>query len=481
MICVSLPAANGAEVLAGMDLARKSGADLVEIRADYFPDRDEIGEILERKSLPVLVTLRSVAEGGRFEGGNDERFSFLENMASRGADWLDVEWKQFRSFSRGSSRVVLSYHDMEKTPGNLDEIRSAMKKVPCDQIKIAVRAHGVADLLRLLKLGACGALPETRIAMGEFGEPLRILTSRFGGGMAFASLARGEETAPGQLSVSELLEDFRVRKIDRNTRFYGVVGNPVAHSRSPELFNQVFERLSMNARYLRIPLDDPALFPSLRETLQLAGGSITLPHKEELVGALDETDPMVAEMGAVNTFVKREGKWCGFNTDAPAAAEVVREAAMRQGGELRGSPGLVLGAGGVARAIAWGLLKEGVRVTLANRTLERARVLAKDLQCDVIPWEERGNLVPRVVVNATSVGMDGRTSPFPEEEWRKEMVVLDAVYTPRRTPFLEAAAMAGAETVDGVGFFLRQANLQCHHFLGCGIPGEIRNAFAPTR
>ncbi len=138
---------------------------------------------------------------------------------------------------------------------------------------------------------------------------------------------------------------------------------------------------------------------------------------------------------------------------------------------------LVLGAGGVARAIAWGLLREGARVTIANRTLDRAKALASDLRCDFTPWEQRGDAFPQMVVNGTRVGMEGDGSPFPDDRWRKEMVVLDAVYTPRWTPFLKKAKAVGAETVDGVSLFLRQADLQCRHFLDRSIPREIRQRF----
>ncbi len=474
MICVSLCAGNGPDVRAGMEEARKAGADLVEVRADFLHDRNEIRGILEGKPLPVLVTLRSAREGGRFEGTDDELFSFLENAASAGADLVDVEWRRSRSFSRGNSRVVLSFHDPAGTPEDLSDICARMQPLPGDLVKVAVRARGTSDLLRLLALPK----PAILVAMGEFGEPLRILYGRYGGAMTFASLREGEETAPGQLSISRLVEEYRVREIDAETRIYGVMGNPVSHSRSPELFNRVFRHLGVNARYVRIPLDDPSLFRKGVNALDLSGVSVTLPHKSALVAALDEFDPAVAEMGAVNTVVVRDGRLRGFNTDAPGAVEAIREAASRRSPRgISVEKALVLGAGGVARAVAWGLLKEGTRVVIANRTLDRAEKLAAELGCDFLPWERRGDDAPKIVVNATRMGMEGTESPFPAERWREEMIVLDAVYTPRWTPFLREAKAAGAETVDGVALFLRQANLQCLRFLGRPIPPELLQGF----
>lgn len=478
MICVSLRAENGREFFSQMESARKSGADLVELRADYLQDRGELDSILKSKTLPVLVTLRSVEEGGLFEGGDEELYSFLERAASGGADWIDVEWKRYRPFSSGQSKVVLSWHEPKKTPQDLSEIHEKMVDVGADLVKIAVRVEGAEDFLRLLAFqkkvqGECVV-----VGMGEYGEPLRILYSRLGSKMTFASLEKGGETAPGQLTISELIKEYRVRSIDSDTQLYGVIGNPVAHSRSPELFNQVFFHLHVNARYLRLPLDRPELFRKVLSALDVKGVSVTIPHKEALVSSMDEVAPEASEMGVVNTAVFQEGRLRGFNTDAPGAVEVIREAAVRRWSHgLYGMKVLVLGAGGVARAIAWGVMREGARVTISNRTLERAKALAGDLRCDFLPWDQRGDAFPQVVVNGTRLGMEGEESPFPRDRWREDMIVFDAVYTPRWTPFLQEAKAVGAETVDGVSFFLRQANLQCRHFLSRSIPMELRRRF----
>ncbi len=478
MICVSLRAEKAQDVLSQMETARKLGADLVEIRADYLGDRGELSTIIASKTLPVLLTLRSVEEGGRFEGTEEELFSSLEKACAAGADWVDVEWRRYRPFSHGQSRIILSWHDPEKTPDDLLKTYEEMRKIPSDLVKIAVRVHGAEDFLRVLALQKTARETSTVIAMGEYGEALRILYSRLGSKMTFASLEKGAETAVGQLSVSELIKEYRVGTIDSETRLYGVVGNPVSHSRSPELFNQVFSHLHLNARYLRIPLDKPEFFREVVSALDLRGVSITIPHKESLVEKLDEVDPDVSQMGVVNTAVFREGRFWGYNTDAPGAVESIREAAVRRWSHgLYGMKVLVLGAGGVARSIAWGVMKEGARVTIANRTLERAKALSSDLRCDFVPWEQRGDVFPQVVVNGTRVGMEGEESPFPRDRWREDMIVFDAVYTPRWTTFLKEAKAVGAETVDGVSFFLRQANLQCRHFLGRTIPTELRRRF----
>jgi len=225
----------------------------------------------------------------------------------------------------------------------------------------------------------------------------------------------------------------------------------------------------MDARYVRVSWDDPALLRNLFSELELSGASVTLPHKEAAGAGVDERDSAAQGIGAVNTIVCREGKLTGFNTDALGAAEAV--------GNCEGKRVLVLGAGGAARAIAWGLVRGGARITIANRSIDRARALAEIVGGATVEWDRRGTAEAEVVVNATSVGMESDESPYPAERWRTGMRAFDAVYTPRWTRFLREAKAAGVETVQGLEMFLRQADRQFEIFTGRRIPESLLREF----
>ncbi|MBI2898831.1 MAG: type I 3-dehydroquinate dehydratase [Planctomycetes bacterium] len=451
MICVSLGSRNSAQALAGMEEARRAGADLVEIRGDFLDDPGELPEIAARKSLPVVVTVRPAWEGGRWAGTEEGRVRLLESACAAGADWVDVEFEAYKDFARGGTRLLLSYHDFSGVPADLERIAAKMRAMEPDLVKIAVTARGAADLARCVRLQKSMGVPSAVVAMGEAGEALRILYRRFGGSLTYASLCAGAETAPGQVPVSDL------GGVDGSTEAYAVVGRPVAHSRSPALFNAAFRALGMNARYVKIPLEDAALLPELVSALELRGVSVTIPHKEKAAELLGFGEP-----GAVNTVVVRDGVLEGHNTDAPAAAEAV--------GPVAGKRVLVLGSGGAARAVAWGLAGAGARMAVSSRRGE-------SLGREAVAWERRGDAGAEVVVNATSVGMNSDESPFPPEAWRPGMRAFDVVYTPRDTRFLREARAAGAETVDGVELFVRQAAMQFRLFTGREMPREVVEGF----
>jgi len=478
MIVASIAEPAPDRVLARMDEAKRAGADVAEVRADFL-ERPELGEILARKTLPAIVTARASWEGGRWRGNEDDRIALLRTAALGGADYVDVEFKAYKDFERGKAALIVSYHDFEKTPEKLESIAQKMAALDPAAIKIACLARGAADLARLVELQKNLPRPGAVVAMGEAGEALRVMYARYGGMMTYASI--GEATAPGQLPVGELVQAYRVKSVDDGTKVYAVVGDPVAHSRGPRVFNRVFHELGINARYVRVRLDDGALFRDVAAALELSGASVTVPHKEAVAARLDEADEAAKAIGAVNTVTVLEGRFIGTNTDAPAAAEAIREAAKRKWSHgVYGMRALVLGAGGAARAIAWALRAEGARVIVANRTFDRAKALAEELRGEYVAWDRLIEARAQVVVNATSVGLGTDESPFPRELWKKDAVALDCVYVPRATRFLREAREAGAETADGVEMYLRQANLQLQQWIGRGMPTELLKEFRAT-
>ena len=480
MIAASIRGPTAADAAVQLESARRAGADLAEIRLDLF-ERPDLGALLERKILPLIVTVRPAWEGGGWTGNEDDRIAILREAARGGADWIDLEFRAYKDFDRAAAKLVLSYHDSAKTPPDLEATLRKMASLEPDLLKAAVTARGTADVLAAVRAQGNLERPGAVIPMGDWGEAARILYMRLGGWITYAATEGGRETAPGQLTVAELAHDYRVKAIDDDTQVYAVFGDPVGHSQSPRLFNRVFQVLGLNARYAKVRLDSAALLRETMSTLGLRGGSVTIPHKVAALEFVDAPDERVKAIGAVNTVVDRDGKLHGHNTDVLGAVEAIQAAAMRKWKHgAYGMRALVIGAGGVARAVAWGLKAEGARVTIANRTFERARALGQELGCDYLPLDRVIEARAQIVANATSAGMGGTPSPFPKGLWKPDMVAFDVVYTPRRTPFLGEARAAGAEVADGVEMFLKQAVHQLKHYVGQGIPTEVIKEFDKT-
>jgi 3-dehydroquinate dehydratase/shikimate dehydrogenase len=479
MLCAVIRTATSDLAIAGMAEARRLGADLCELRVDYLQDPD-LKRILAAKPLPVLATVRPKWEGGQFSGDESDRLGLLEDACLHGADYIDVEFRAYKDFKRRDAKLVVSFHDFEKTPDDLEATAKKMAALEPFLVKVACQARGTADLVRLVKLQKTFPSPIAVIAMGDFGEPLRVLYHRYGGWLTFVSLKTGAESAPGQITLEDMVRLYQAKTIDDATEVYGVIGNPVAHSKSPALFNDVFKSLGLNARYVRIKVDDPAALRDLVDAMELRGVSVTIPHKQPVMTSLDEADEIAGGIGAANTVTVREGRLLGANTDVLAAMEALKEAALKKWAHgIYGMKALVLGAGGVSRAIAWGLKREAAKVVIANRSFERGKSLAEELGVDYVRWESLADSRPQIVVNGTSVGMTPNIdeSPVAPPFFRKDMVVMDTVYTPRDTKFLRDARSAGALAIDGVEMFLRQANHQFRLWKGRPIPTEILKEF----
>ena len=246
-------------------------------------------------------------------------------------------------------------------------------------------------------------------------------------------------------------------------RVAGIVGWPVAHSRSPRLHGYWLDRYGIDGAYVPMAVPPGRVSQALRAlpALGFAGANITLPHKEAALRACDEVEDAARRIGAVNTVVVGEdGALRGSNTDAPGFIENLRDAAP---GWPADRPALVLGAGGAARAAIVALIDRGCpEVRICNRTRERAAALAREFgpRCVDAPWADRAAAAAGagLLANTTSLGMAGKPElDLPPDAIGADAVVTDMVYTPLETPLLAAARRRGARAVDGLGMLLHQA------------------------
>lgn len=250
--------------------------------------------------------------------------------------------------------------------------------------------------------------------------------------------------------------------IDAQTELYGVIGNPIQHSLSPMIHNGAFKRLHRNAVYLAFEVKD--LNEALRgiRGLGVRGVSVTTPFKTEVIPFLDKVEGIGKKIGAVNTIVNREGKLIGHNTDCDGALEALEEKI-----NLKGKKVLLLGAGGAARAISFGLKERDCRLIVSNRSKTRGEALSRELKCHFLPMSSlfeitAGELEADILINATSVGMypRQRETPFPKRLFKEGMMVMDIVYQPLQTRLLREAKARGCLTINGLEMLLRQGVAQ---------------------
>lgn len=250
--------------------------------------------------------------------------------------------------------------------------------------------------------------------------------------------------------------------INGSTKLFGIIGNPVKHSLSPAMHNRAFAELGLNCAYLPFCVSDVQTAMAGMKALGIMGASVTIPHKQTVIEGLDGIDPVAEKIGAVNTLqIKYDSQerslLYGSNTDWLGANRALLDKTP-----LKGKKAIILGAGGSARAIGFGLQEEGATVSLCSRTEESGKQLASALQCAWHPLTEADSLEADILINATSVGMapKDQMSLVSQQAVGNFGTVMDIVYAPLKTKLLQDAERAGCQIVNGLEMLLFQGVAQ---------------------
>ncbi len=466
-------------VVAEIELAAARGWPFIELRLDFLSKAVEFKRLVPYKKGPWVATLRRPQDGGRYPGNEEDRQAILRQAIVAGCfEWVDLETDIAETIRRfGTVKRIVSYHNMTETPANLDEIYARMLRQDADVVKIAVMAKTPADVAKILKLQREATKPTVAFGMGELGFLTRFTALKYGAPFIYAAFNRERTIAPGLPSIDDLKTTYPVRSIDADTYFLGVVGDPIAHSLSPVLHNHMLLRTRTNALYvpLRVPKDELAEAVKAFDALPIRGYSVTMPHKEDAAKLAQEADAFTQASQASNVLVRKaDGTFAAFNTDHTAAVETLKHYLGTHAREDGTFPALaqldvlILGSGGVARAIAHGLHSEGSHLTIAARDMDKGHTLAAEVHCKAIDWQGRHNVRCDVLINCTPIGMHPNVDAAPVHHsfLQPGMIVFDTVYTPETTLLIREAKARGAGVITGVEMFVRQAARQFELFTG---------------
>ncbi len=451
-------------------------ADIIELRLDCLSPRElnkasELKSLLSGLSVPVIVTLRPREQGGSRE----------LDLARRKHDWflgtdspqilrdieLDLALEDPVAFgSAQRERLICSHHDFSGVLLNAEQIYEKLASTPAGILKLAVQAHDVTDCIPIFQL-LDQARREQReligIAMGEAGLATRILGPSRGAFLTYAALDARSANAPGQPTVDDLRNQYRIQKINLETQVMGLVGMPVGHSVSPAMHNAAFNSTGINAVYLPFPVRDLTSFmrrlvhPRTREMdWSIRGLSVTSPHKSAVMSSLDWVEPLAAELGAVNTIVVEGDELHGYNTDGIAFMQVTEQAF----GDLRNARCAVIGSGGAARAILWSLKKVAASSTVFARDQAQSKALAAECGAGYESLNSASFATFDLVINATPLGTAGdfqEQTPATAAQLRGARLACDLVYNPLETRFLREARAGGCQTLGGLPMLVKQA------------------------
>ena len=451
----------------------------IELRLDYLTQPlaalPKIKNFVEmHPEATFIATCRRAVNGGKFKGSVPNELAVLRKAAEVGFQLVDLELQSVTALKSAElsdlyDRVglIISHHDFKATK-KLEAQFAEMTKYPADFYKLVSTATTLHDNVVMMRLLEANSARHEMVGlcMGEQGIISRVLGVRAGSVFTFGSAAKGEETAPGQVLAGELRDTYRIEMVDQATQVYGVAGDPVSHSLSPVMMNAAFRRETVNAVYLALHARSMKDLLACVQDIPIRGLSITMPYKQEMLSALENSDPLTKQIGACNTVVRgADGKLYGFNTDV-AGVIVPLEQRMT----IAGSRVLIVGAGGVARAAAFGLKNKGAEVFLTNRTAEKGQTLARQAKVKFLKRADVAKQQFDVIINATPVGMGSdKQSPLEEKELNTKYV-FDLVYTPAETKLIKMARAKNLQVIPGLEMFVQQGARQFEIWTGKPAP-----------
>ncbi|MDE2505909.1 MAG: shikimate dehydrogenase [Planctomycetota bacterium] len=483
MICATVGRGRHSSLLAEWKEAAEAGVELVELRIDCLRREPDLKRIMAEKYTPIVFTVRRGVDGGMWRGQEDKRQRLLREAIVAGVDYVDLEVDIADKIRRfGKTKRIVSYHNVNKTPEDIKDYADQCDEKDADVVKIATLAQTLSDASRVAHLAVGSPVPMIAIAMGDVGTFTRVLGAKYGAPFTYAGFNPDRMFAPGMLQYRDLKRDYQYDLIDKDTEVYAVIGDPIEQSLSPTVHNAAFRSLGLNKVLIPILVPDGGLGRALKdlEWIGIKAMSVTIPHKEKIIEFLTAKDGAVERTGSCNTVVFQPGKAIGYNTDYRAAMDVLEDALGGRTGDDESSPlldkqVLILGAGGVARSLAFGLSRRGAGVTVTNRNDERASHLAEEVGCRAINWGQRASTLSDVLINATPVGMHPNVddTPMPPAGFRAGQIVFDSVYHPENTMFLKLASERGCTTVSGVQMFIHQAAHQFKLYTGRDAPLDV--------
>ncbi len=479
MICLTLSASTLEDNVA---LVRDNHdfIDIVELRVDLLDETEQKKAALfpQMIDLPAILTLRRVEDGGKCNLSEKQRRNLLLSALDGNFAYVDIEEDVKKGDVEAKARergigIIRSFHDFNGIP---EDIYSRIYKLAerGDVAKAAVTPHSISDLLMLFRISdELKGIKKIIIGMGDWGIPSRILYKRVGSMLTFVSAQ--SSVAPGQITARDMKELYHADNVSEKTAIYGIIGNPVYHSTSPNIHNPGFRAINYDAIYLPFLVDNVRSFFALAEYLKMRGFSVTIPYKTSVLMFLGRISREVKQIGSCNTVVRGSGMWKGFNTDyygflSPILKDI-------ESGRIKTA--LVIGAGGASKAIVWALRNRNIKVTILNRTLSRAADIAALNLCEFDTLENAKKYEGTVdlVVQTTSVGLypDFDLNPIEGFTFTGREIVYDIIYKPKMTKLLSEAQAAGCTLHYGEEMLLEQGKFQFEMFTGYHYPKSLDN------
>ena len=467
--------------------------DMVELRADYLNDDEKLAvKFFPRLAeIPAILTIRRKCDGGMFKDSEASRttlfamvLAYSEQNSVKNFAYIDMESDYFISTLNDAAvafgtKIIRSYHDFENPVTDLDSMMKSLRKTGLEIPKVAFMPNSLDDVTHLYEQSReITDYEHIVLAMGPLGQASRILATKFNSFLTYTCPETFDKKLSeiGQIDPITMNEMYRFRSINDETKIFGVTGWPLKVTSSPALHNAGYAKQNMNSVYIPVRSDDINQVIHFADTIGMQGLSVTVPHKNSVLSHLSQKDEVVQKVGASNTIVKRDGKWCGFNTDVEGFRRSLLEFIGRK--NLIGQKVAIIGAGGAAKAVAYVVHQLGGKACIFNRTITKAMELASEYGFKYstlsLDSEKLLSKYSNLIIQTTSMGLGveensnstAENDPIYFHPFSGKEKVYDVIYEPVKTPVLLRAEKAGCKIYNGENMLKYQAYEQFKIYTG---------------
>ena len=481
MICVSVTPVS--RKLGKADILNASRhADMVELCLDHLAKEPDVGDLIAGFEKPILVSCRRAEEGGRWNGSEEQRQALLRQAIVAGPKYVELELDIARSIPRfGQTERVISYTSLDKPLGKIDSVLEEAARADADIVKFTSPTPDLESAWPLLAaVTRPRRLPVVGVGVGRAGVTFSLLGRKYGSPWIYAALEKGMEAHEGQATVFELEETYGWGAIDAKTRFVGVLGLGPAETAATRALNAAFASAGLNRVCLPLEASRFDELPRRLETLGINAVVVGSARSRQAVQMASETEEAARASGYADLLLKQKGTgWMAYNTLWRSALRAIEKTLEAETGgtgaqhPLDRRNVLVVGTGGMARAVAYGAGRRRGMVSITSPDAKAAQQAASQLQVRYVPFANLYDTLFDVVVFADAgLAFGHKKSELNPAFLRPGMTVLDVAGLPNESEITAESRQRECRVVPPSDVFMGQIETQFKAVTGEECPTD---------
>ncbi|MHC4876371.1 MAG: type I 3-dehydroquinate dehydratase [Planctomycetota bacterium] len=479
MICISVTPASRTFAKVDMLNAARQG-DLIELCLDRLVKEPDVADLISGVDKPVLVSCRRKAEGGQFEGSDEQRLGLLRQAIVAGPAYIELDYESAQTIPRfGNTKRVLAYTSLRRpfNSTDIDEIFTEAKQLDADIVKFTWPTPTLETTWPLLSAVAQDhALPAVGFGLGRAGMTFSLLGRKYGSPWIYAALEQGMEAFEEQSTVSELDDFYNWRDIDTNTHFIGVVGMGGSEHITCCCFNQVFKHLQLNVRCLPLMSEKFDKLKSMLDALKINAIVTSRDLGDDVIGIAEDLEESAQLSKYADLLLKKKGKWQAWNSGWRSAVRLLEKTISNGSDDRRPLDKqnvLVIGSGSLAKSMIYGIAKRKGLVSVTSPDDKQSQEVAEEFNVRCVPFQNLYNTLADIVVIADpNLRPGGGKVDFNPSYLIPRMTVCDVTHMPADSEFIREARGRECRVVEPQAIYTDILATQVKSITGKEVPAS---------